>query len=77
MTVGHIEIAIEWLATFLSTGPKTERQFRESRPAHLSTHARDCAKKRLGVVMYRRDWRNWIALPTDPSIPANEKESHT
>ncbi len=74
---GQIELAIEWVATYLSTGPKTERQWRENVPRHLSSHAVNTAKKRLGVVTFRRDWRTWCALPTDPSIPANEKENHS
>ncbi|ORW51345.1 hypothetical protein AWB90_05325 [Mycobacterium paraense] len=69
---GQIELAIEWVATYLSTGPKTERQWREDVPHHLGRHAINCAKKRLGVVTFRRDWRTWLALPTDPSIPTKE-----
>lgn len=65
---GQIEIALEWVATYLSVGPKTERQFREDAPRHLSRHSLNCARKRLGVVAFRRDWRTWLALPTDPSI---------
>lgn len=74
--IGQIELAIEWVATYLSTGPKTERAWRENVPRHLSGHAINTARKRLGVVAFRRDWRTWYALPTDPSIPAKKEKHH-
>ena len=72
----RIEVAIDWLATYLAPDPVTEREFRENAPLHLSAHAMNCAKKRLGVVTFRRNFRNWLALPTDPSIPPQRKNTH-
>jgi hypothetical protein len=70
-SMSAIEVAIEWLATYLSTGPKTERELRENHPTHMSPHAVNCAKRRLSVVTYRHQMRNMLALPGDYRIPEN------